>query len=96
MTKADFIKAIKETLEETSEFRATLSQAGAILDAVGAAAACMLGKGERVPLPGLGILKTAKRAARKGRNPKTGSIVEIPARRVARFVPCKALKEAVK
>lgn len=58
-------------------------------------AAELLGGGE-VPLPGIGKLKAKKTAARKGRNPRTGESVDIPAGKRVRFVACKELKEALK
>ena len=51
---------------------------------------------ESVTLVGFGTFKTAARKARKGRNPQTGKEIDIPARNVPKFVPGKALKEAVK
>lgn len=44
---------------------------------------------------GFGTFKVEKRAARKGRNPKTGEVIDIPAHRVIRFKPGKLLKEAI-
>ena len=49
-----------------------------------------------MPLPGLGKLKTKDRAARMGRNPRTGEAVTIPARRVAVFVPSEKLNLCLK
>jgi DNA-binding protein HU-beta len=45
---------------------------------------------------GLGTLKVVQRAARNGRNPRTGEPVKIPAKRAAKFVPGKVLKDALK
>ena len=53
-------------------------------------------KGENVTLTGFGTFKVSKRAARIGRNPKTGEALKIPARKVARFSAGKELKRAVK
>jgi len=53
-------------------------------------------KGESVILTGFGTFKVMKRAARIGRNPKTGATIKIPARRVARFSAGKELKRSVK
>lgn len=55
-----------------------------------------LKKGQKVTLGGFGIFSVAKRAARTGRNPRTGQTIKIPARKVVKFKPAKALKEAVK
>ncbi|MGB9715527.1 MAG: HU family DNA-binding protein [Thermodesulfovibrionales bacterium] len=55
-----------------------------------------LKKGQRVALVGFGTFSVAKRKARKGRNPKTGEELKIPATKVPKFTAGKALKEAVK
>lgn len=49
--------------------------------------------GEEVSLPGLGKLKAQHKAAKTGRNPRTGEAVEIAAKTVAKFVPAKVLKD---
>ncbi|MBK6742477.1 MAG: HU family DNA-binding protein [Hydrogenophilales bacterium] len=48
-----------------------------------------------IPLPGLGKLKAATRAARKGVNPATGAEIDVPAKNTAKFVPSKALLDAI-
>lgn len=53
-------------------------------------------KKESVTLVGFGTFKVDKRKARTGRNPKTGEAIKIKAKKVAKFVPGKALKDAVK
>jgi DNA-binding protein HU-beta len=55
-----------------------------------------LKKGESVTLVGFGTFKVAERKARTGRNPQTGKEIKIKAKSVPKFVPGKALKEAVK
>lgn len=50
---------------------------------------------EEAVLPGLGKLKTSLKAARTGRNPKTGEAVVIPERLAVKFAPAKALKDAL-
>ena len=52
--------------------------------------------GEAVKITGLMAIERTERAARKGRNPRTGEECLIPASRVVKFTPGKALKEAVK
>lgn len=54
-----------------------------------------LRKGYKIPLMGLGKLYVRESKARQGRNPQTGDIVYIPARKRVRFTAAKALKEAV-
>jgi nucleoid DNA-binding protein len=54
-----------------------------------------LGKGERVAVAGFGTFKVSRRNSRTGRNPRTGEEIKIEARNVPRFIPAKALKDAV-
>lgn len=54
-----------------------------------------LKKGYKVPLLGLGKLFVRESKARMGRNPSTGDMIKIPARRRVRFTATKALKDAV-
>ncbi|OGN08245.1 MAG: hypothetical protein A2750_01325 [Candidatus Yanofskybacteria bacterium RIFCSPHIGHO2_01_FULL_45_42] len=51
--------------------------------------------GDKLNLSGFGIFKVQNRAAREGRNPRTGESIHIAASKKAKFVPAKALKEAV-
>ena len=51
--------------------------------------------GDTVKIPGFGQFKVRDRAARMGRNPQTGAPVKIAAKRVFKFMPAKALKDAV-
>jgi DNA-binding protein HU-beta len=54
-----------------------------------------LKKGNRVRIAGFGIVQVKKRAARMGRNPKTGETMQIPAKKKIAFRAAKELKEAV-
>ncbi len=54
-----------------------------------------LGKGEHVTLQGFGSFRVVQRAARKGRNPRTGEEIKIDATRTVKFTAGKNLKEAV-
>lgn len=54
-----------------------------------------LTKGERVNLVGFGTFEVAQRAARVGRNPRTGESISIPEARTPRFRPGKVLRESV-
>jgi DNA-binding protein HU-beta len=49
-----------------------------------------------VTLVGFGTFSVGRRKARVGRNPQTGKEIKIPARKVAKFAPGKALRDAVK
>ncbi|MFQ5519990.1 MAG: HU family DNA-binding protein [Candidatus Methylomirabilia bacterium] len=55
-----------------------------------------LKRGRRVTLTGFGAFSTGRRAARNGRNPRTGKAIKIPSVRVPRFKPSKALKHAIR
>ena len=48
-----------------------------------------------IMLPGIGKVKLVKRPARTGRNPATGETIKIKAKKVAKIVACKAVKDAI-
>lgn len=70
-------------------------QAGEVVDHVFEALGWYLAKGDRVSIPDFGTFSLSERAAREGRNPKTGAAIKIDAARAVRFKPGKALKESV-
>lgn len=55
-----------------------------------------LKRGEKVVLTGFGTFSSRNRKSRKGRNPKTGATIMIPARRSPGFTPGKSLRKALK
>ncbi len=55
-----------------------------------------LAKGEMVTLVGFGTFQVAKRKARRGVNPRTRETVQIPAKKVPKFVPGKGLRDKTK
>jgi len=71
------------------------ASAGDALDATLAAIRVTLKKGQSVTLVGFGTFKVGKRAARTGRNPRTGEAIKIRAAKVPKFSAGKALKDAV-
>ncbi|MBQ9236340.1 MAG: HU family DNA-binding protein [Prevotella sp.] len=79
MNKSELVKAIAE--------KAGLSQVAgkAALDAALEAISGALKKGESVQLIGFGTFSVAERAARQGKNPQTGQVIQIPAKKVAKF-----------
>ncbi|HON84592.1 MAG TPA: HU family DNA-binding protein [Syntrophorhabdaceae bacterium] len=89
MTKAELISQMAEDAEmtKTAAARALEAFTGAVKDA--------LKKGEKVTLVGFGTFSVSKRKARKGRNPRTGKEIKIPAKNVPKFTPGKAFKDAV-
>ena len=54
-----------------------------------------LAKGDKVTLVGFGTFSTVNRSARKAKNPRTGDMIDIPAKRVAKFKPGSKLADAV-
>jgi len=69
--------------------------AGRALEAVVGGIRTSLKKGNSVTLVGFGTFSIGKRAARAGRNPRTGAAIKIKAAKVPKFRPGKALKDAV-
>ncbi|MEW6674826.1 MAG: HU family DNA-binding protein [Nitrospirota bacterium] len=55
-----------------------------------------LKKGQKVTLVGFGTFSVVKRKSRKGRNPRTGEVITIPAAKTPKFTSGKALKDAVR
>lgn len=90
MTKAELIDAVAAG--------ANISKAAAAkaIDSFTTAITKTLKKGGRVTLVGFGTFSVTKRKARKGRNPRTGEIIKIPASKTPKFTPGKALKQAIK
>ncbi|MCX7771057.1 MAG: HU family DNA-binding protein [Proteobacteria bacterium] len=89
MTKAELVSAIAS--------KAEISKAAAekALNGFIAAVTEALKKGNKVALVGFGTFEVVKRAARKGRNPRTGQEIKIKASKAPKFRPGKALKKAV-
>ncbi len=91
MTKAELVQKIY-----AKAGLATKVQTEAALNAVIAALTDALKGGETVSFTGFGSFKVIQRAARKGRNPKTGAAIQIKASKSVKFTPGKGLKDAVK
>ena len=90
MNKVDIANAVHGKLGGTKV------QAEEVVDTVIDSIVSTLKKGGEVSIAGLGIFSTKMRAARQARNPRTGATLQVPAMRVPKFRPAKALKEAVK
>ncbi len=69
--------------------------AGRALDAFVGAVRTTLRKGGTVTMVGFGTFAVGKRAARMGRNPRTGEKIKIKAAKLPKFRPGKGLKEAL-
>jgi DNA-binding protein HU-beta len=65
-----------------------------LLDAFMKAVEEAVSKGDKVVLVGFGSFQVVKRAAREGRNPRTGKPLKIPAKKVVKFKPGKKLEVA--
>lgn len=97
MTKQEFIKAVAQAVHTAHPDRdVSAVMVEAILDALGDVAAAELLGGGEIPLSGLGKLKSKDVSARKGRNPRTGEALDLPAGKKVVFAACKDLKEALK
>lgn len=90
MNKAELIEAIAKEADLPK------AAAGRALDAAVKAIKSSLKKGSTVSLVGFGSFHVSKRAARKGRNPRTGAEIKIKAAKVPKFKPGKALRDAVR
>lgn len=71
------------------------SQAKEVIEDIAAFVRDSLRRGYKIPLLGLGKLYVRQTKPRQGRNPATGELIQIPARKRVRFTAAKALKEAV-
>lgn len=71
------------------------ADAGKAVDSVFDAITASLKKGNEVRLVGFGTFNVARRKASKGRNPRTGEPIDIPASKQPKFKAGKALKDAV-
>ena len=87
MTKAELVEEVARAAELNKR------DAEVIVETVFDSIIGALHKGEKVELRGFGSFRTRERGPRRGRNPKTGEPVDVPAKRVPYFKPGKELKE---
>ncbi len=85
-------KLIEQMAEKTRLSKSTCKEC---LEAVLASISDALGQGEQVVLTGFGTFSVMKRKKRDGINPSTGEKMTIPAKKVPKFKPGKALKSKV-
>lgn len=90
MTKKDLIDLVARKASLTN--KAARESVQAVLDGIRDA----LKKGEKVVVTGFGTFSVRSRAARKGRNPRTGDVINIAARKTPGFTAGKALKRVVR
>lgn len=93
MTKAEFIVALKDALPEVFPTKTAAEKAYLTFCRILADAAV---SPEGVRLPRIGTFSVTHRAARTGRNPKTGQAIRIPARKAVKFTPSEALSAKIK
>jgi len=89
MNKAELIEAVADGANLSK------ADAGRAVDSMVDAIAKTLKKGQQVSVVGFGTFSVKHRAARSGRNPRTGETINIPASNVPGFKAGKALKDAV-
>jgi DNA-binding protein HU-beta len=88
MNKGDLVNEVAKVIS-------TKKEAQAAVDCVFSTITKALKKKDTVALIGFGTFKVAQRKARKGINPQTGAEIKIKAKKVPKFVPGKALKDAI-
>ncbi|HWW73961.1 MAG TPA: HU family DNA-binding protein [Pyrinomonadaceae bacterium] len=89
MTKAELVEDVARAAELTKK------DAERLVEIVFESIIETLNHGEKIELRGFGSFRVRERGARRGRNPKTGDPVDIPAKRVPYFKPGKELKELI-
>jgi DNA-binding protein HU-beta len=89
MRKDDLAKWVSERAGITAK------AAGEAIDAVFEGISSGLKKGDPISIMGFGSFKVVERAAREGRNPRTGEKIQIPASKAVKFTPGASLKKQV-
>ncbi len=89
MNKAELVN------EVSGEVGLSKRETQKVIDAIIGTIGDTLAAGEKVTLVGFGTFGVRQRKARTGRNPQTGATIQIPAKRVAKFLAGKTLKERV-
>ena len=84
-----------ELINEVAKIVSTKKEAKDAVECVLDSITKSLKKKQSVTLIGFGTFKVDKRKARNGRNQQTGEIIKIKAKKVPKFIPGKALKDAV-
>ncbi len=90
MNKKELVEAMAESAD-ISKAAAEKSLNGMLAAVTGA-----LSDGDKVTLVGFGTFSTVERSKRKAKNPRTGEMIKIPAKTVAKFKPGSKLADAVK
>lgn len=90
MKKAEFTEEVARRLGVTKKKAVRICEQ--VFDALIEAVACNGG----VFWPGFGKVERVERAGRKGRNPKTGETIDIPAKNAVAFTPASAFKDRIR
>jgi DNA-binding protein HU-beta len=90
MTKSDLIDKV------ATEAKIPRAAAERALNSFTASITEVLKKGDKITLPGFGTFLVSNRSARKGRNPRTGQEIDIPAVRIPKFKAGKGLKDSIR
>jgi integration host factor subunit beta len=89
LTKTDLIRKV------SAETGITLKDGGVVMETILDTIVRGLRAGDKVEVRGFGSWRTRQRGARLGRNPKTGTRVEVPAKNITYFTPGKELKDGM-
>ena len=89
MTKANLIEEVSHVVDLTRK------ESEAIIDSIFDSFVKALRRGDKVEIRGFGSFHTRQRQPRTGRNPKTGTSVKVPAKKIPYFKPSKDLKAVV-
>src|ERR1035438_3582910 len=89
MTKADLIEEVSRVVEMTRK------ESEVIVEAIFDSIVRSLRSGDKIEIRGFGSFRTRHRQPRIGRNPKTGALLEVPAKKSPYFKPSKELKDVV-
>jgi len=89
MTKAELIEEVSRVVEMTRK------DAEVIVETIFESIVNSLHSGDKIEIRGFGSFRTRQRQPRIGRNPKTGTRVEVPSKRIPYFKPSKELRDLV-
>lgn len=90
MNKHEFMSKVKETLELSS-----IDKANDTVNKLSKLIVDLVKSGEEVSFGDLGKFVVKESAARKGRNPQTGEVIDIPAKRAMKFKIAKKAKDSI-
>jgi integration host factor subunit beta len=89
MTKAELIEEVSRVVEMTRK------DSEVIVETIFESIVNSLHSGDKIEIRGFGSFRTRQRQPRIGRNPKTGTRVEVPSKRIPYFKPSKELRDLV-